>query len=92
MAFKVVQSGKELEIREVLAYLERMYDMPAGHIRSISVVGTIGEPMAITVTVYAQTEPDPLTDAAGPGAEEDARTYVEIQRAGEDAWKAPRIS
>ena len=96
MPIKVVQSGKELEIRPALDYLERMYGIPPSHVRSVSVAGKIGEPMAITVTVYVQQqpEPDPPADVTTVGADggEDIRTYMEIQRVGEDAWKAPKIS
>lgn len=96
MAFKIVRTGRELEIREAFAYLERMYDMPADHIKSLTVIGTVGEPMAITVTVIVQEEPapDPLEDVneVGEDGSQGICIYEETRRTEEGQWKAPRIS
>lgn len=56
MAIKIVRNGTELDIRPALDYLERMYGIPAGHMKAVAVDGEVGAPMLITVTVYAMRE------------------------------------
>lgn len=69
MTVKIVRDGKELGIREIVDYLERHYGIPSADMRSVSVVGEVGEPVLVTVSVYMQNEP---ADLPGPVGEEAA--------------------
>jgi len=57
MSETIIRDGSEWPVRPALEYLERRYNIPAAHIRSVTITGTAGEPATITVTLTVETEP-----------------------------------
>lgn len=57
MTIKIVKNGKELGIGEAMAYLTRRHGIPDTDVRMLAVEGEVGQPLLITVQVYAQAEP-----------------------------------
>lgn len=69
MSIKIVKTGEETEIQAAMAYLDRTYGIPAGHVAGIMVDAQVNEPMKITVTVYVRSEATEYAVPAGSADE-----------------------
>lgn len=52
----IVKSGDEPLIRDAVAYLARRYGIPTDAIQAIELVGRVGDPLTIKVTLFMEDE------------------------------------
>jgi hypothetical protein len=59
MGIKICKDGTEPGIREAVDYLERRYGIPAKDMHAVATVAVVGQPIAISVSVFMHEDEAP---------------------------------